>query len=103
MVLDGFDEHSGGDRGDVARMWSGVAARLVVRASATGFAIFVFTASARAQAAGTPFDQWSEGFRARALARGISAATYARVMRTLEPDRSVVDELPNQPELNEQL
>jgi membrane-bound lytic murein transglycosylase B len=50
-----------------------------------------------------PFEQWSEGFRARALARGISAATYARVMRRLEPDISVFDELHDQPEFNEQL
>ena len=84
-------------------MWSGVAARRSLKAIAAGLATLVVAASAHAQAAGMPFEQWSEGFRARALARGISAATYARVMRRLEPDISVFDELHDQPEFNEQL
>jgi lytic murein transglycosylase len=84
-------------------MWSGVAAQRSLKAIAAGLATLVVAASAHAQAAGMPFEQWSEGFRARALARGISAATYARVMRRLEPDISVFDELHDQPEFNEQL
>src|SRR5882724_5369286 len=84
-------------------MLSGVAAQRSLKAITAGFATLVFAASAHAQAARIPFEQWSEGFRARALARGISAATYARVMRRLEPDISVFDELHDQPEFNEQL
>ena len=40
---------------------------------------------ARAQGA-RPFPQWVEEFRPRALARGISDATYTRVMGSLKPD-----------------
>jgi len=58
---------------------------------------------ARAQTPKLPFDQWVAAFRARALARGISEATYARVMHGLKPDSTVFAELHNQPEFNEQL
>jgi lytic murein transglycosylase len=49
------------------------------------------------------FDQWREGFRARALARGVSEGTYIRVMSRIEPDMSVFEKLRKQPEFNEQL
>ena len=35
------------------------------------------------------FDQWRDNFRARALAKGISDATWTRVMGRIEPDMSV--------------
>jgi lytic murein transglycosylase len=54
-------------------------------------------------AAPAGFDQWREQFRARALAKGISAATWTRVMGHLEPDMSVFKQLRNQPEFNEQI
>ena len=37
------------------------------------------------------FDQWRDGFRARALAKGISEATWNRVMGRIEPDMSLVE------------
>src|SRR5258705_5669793 len=49
------------------------------------------------------FDQWRDGFRARALAKGISDATYTRVMGRIEPDMSVFKQMRNQPEFNEQI
>ena len=49
------------------------------------------------------FDRWREGFRARALARGISEGTYIRVMSRIEPDMSVFEKIRAQPEFNEQL
>jgi peptidoglycan lytic transglycosylase B len=50
-----------------------------------------------------PFAQWVATFRSRALARGISAATYDRVMGAVKPDTSVFEQIRNQPEFNEQL
>src|ERR1700674_766608 len=49
------------------------------------------------------FDQWRDGFRARALAKGISDATYSRVMGRIEPDMSVFKQMQRQPEFNEQI
>jgi membrane-bound lytic murein transglycosylase B len=49
------------------------------------------------------FDQWRDGFRARALAKGISEATYSRVMDRIEPDMSVFAQMASQPEFSEQL
>jgi lytic murein transglycosylase len=48
------------------------------------------------------FDQWRAAFRAKALARGITDATWTRVMGHLEPDMSVFAQMRNQPEFNEQ-
>ena len=49
------------------------------------------------------FAQWRDRFRAHALSKGISEATWARVMGRIEPDMSVFRELGNQPEFNEEL
>jgi lytic murein transglycosylase len=49
------------------------------------------------------FDQWRDNFRARALAKGISAATWTRVMGSIEPDMSVFRQMQKQPEFNEQI
>jgi lytic murein transglycosylase len=43
----------------------------------------------QAEAAATPFPKWVDTFKARALARGVSDATYTRVMNGLKPDTSV--------------
>jgi peptidoglycan lytic transglycosylase B len=48
------------------------------------------------------FDQWRDNFRARAIAKGISEATWNRVMGRIEPDMSVFNQMRNQPEFNEQ-
>jgi len=49
------------------------------------------------------FEQWVAAFRSRALARGVSDATYTRVMTGLKPDTSVYGLVRDQPEFNEQL
>ncbi|HTO59950.1 MAG TPA: lytic murein transglycosylase [Bradyrhizobium sp.] len=56
-----------------------------------------------AHAAPPGFDAWRDGFRTRALAKGISEATWTRAMAHVEPDMSVFKELRNQPEFNEQI
>ena len=56
-----------------------------------------------ARAASAAFTHWVDTFRAHALARGVSEATYTRVMGHLEPDTSVYAQLHNQDEFNEQL
>ncbi len=48
------------------------------------------------------FDKWREHFRARALAKGISEATWNRAMAHVEPDMSVFKEMQSQPEFTEQ-
>src|ERR1700759_14472 len=55
-----------------------------------------------ASAAPAGFDQWRDGFRARALGKGISEATWNRAMGRVEPDMTVFKEIRNQPEFNEQ-
>jgi membrane-bound lytic murein transglycosylase B len=55
-----------------------------------------------AVAAPPGFDQWRDRFRTRALAKGISEATYTRVMARLEPDMSVFEQMRDQPEFSEQ-
>ena len=49
------------------------------------------------------FEQWRDSFRPRALAKGISDATWNRVMGRIEPDMSVFKQMRNQPEFNEQI
>lgn len=56
-----------------------------------------------AQTAAQPFEQWVAAFRPRAKARGISDATYSRVMNGLKPDLTVFAQQKSQPEFNEQL
>nr|WP_246742994.1 lytic murein transglycosylase [Rhodomicrobium vannielii] len=50
-----------------------------------------------------PFSQWVEAFGARARSRGISGATYARVMGALKPDTSVYALDKAQPEFKEEV
>src|SRR3569623_3650101 len=56
-----------------------------------------------ALAAPPGFNEWREGFRARAMAKGISAATWQRAMARVEPDMTVFKQMRNQPEFHEQL
>src|SRR6202789_1656226 len=53
-------------------------------------------------AAPAGFDQWRDGFRARALAKGVSDATYTRVMGHIEPDMTASKQMQRQPEFNEE-
>jgi membrane-bound lytic murein transglycosylase B len=56
---------------------------------------------ASAQSSRQSFAQWVEAFRPRARARGISDATYNRVMGTLKPDTTVYALERSQPEFRE--
>jgi membrane-bound lytic murein transglycosylase B len=56
---------------------------------------------ARAFAVPPGFSNWLADFRGRAVRRGISAQTYAKVMNTLEPDLSVFEQFRAQPEFTE--
>jgi len=58
---------------------------------------------AHAQAAKLPFPRWVESFRARARARGVSDATYTRVMANLKPDMAVFALEREQPEFHEEV
>ena len=49
------------------------------------------------------FANWVAGFRARAIKRGISEATYNRVMNAVTPDTSVYALQRSQPEFTEQM
>jgi membrane-bound lytic murein transglycosylase B len=79
-----------------------VSRRTALQALAAATAL-ILPASGLAQSPQQPFDQWVEAFRARAIGRGISDATYTRVMHGLKPDTTVFEQLHNQPEFNEQL
>ncbi len=48
------------------------------------------------------FEAWRDAFRARALAKGITEATWNRAMARVEPDMSVFDQIGSQPEFTEQ-
>ncbi len=56
-----------------------------------------------AQDGGTAFERWIAAFRAKAMARGITADTYDRVMHGIHPDRTGLEAIHKQPEFNEQL
>jgi membrane-bound lytic murein transglycosylase B len=60
-------------------------------------------APALAQRAGQSFERWVVAFKPRALARGVSSATYDRVMGGLKPDNSVFALQRAQPEFTEQI
>ena len=80
-----------------------LARRDLLTAALGGPISLAFGDRAFAQVAAQPFAQWVDSFRARALARGISDATYTRVMGGLKPDTSVFTEIRSQPEFNQQL
>jgi lytic murein transglycosylase len=82
---------------------SNLSRRHWLAAALTAAASFALPAGVLAQSATQPFEQWVVAFRARALARGISASTYARVMGNVKPDNSVFAAIRSQPEFNEQL
>jgi membrane-bound lytic murein transglycosylase B len=77
------------------RMWlRGALASVLVPAAAP---------AAPAQSAHLTFAQWVAAFRPRALRRGISEATYDRVMGGLKPDMAVFALQRAQPEFTEEL
>jgi membrane-bound lytic murein transglycosylase B len=80
-----------------------IARRQLLKSALFGAATFSFGAPAFAQSAAQPFEQWVGAFHAKAAAKGISDATYQRVMGNLKPDTSVFKEIRSQPEFNQQL
>jgi membrane-bound lytic murein transglycosylase B len=75
-----------------ALLASGLAASAVLAPPVAAFAV-----------APPGFNQWREGFRTRALAKGISEATWTHVMGRIEPDMTVFKEMQDQPEFSEQI
>ena len=69
--------------------------------TAAGATAVLAAAPGLGQAATTPFPEWVESFRPRALARGVSDATYRRVMGGVQPDTSVYALDRAQPEFTE--
>jgi membrane-bound lytic murein transglycosylase B len=70
----------------------------------SGFAAGALLVRPLAALAASPpgFDRWRDGFRARALAKGISEATWARVMDHIQPDMTVFAQMKSQPEFTEE-
>jgi membrane-bound lytic murein transglycosylase B len=78
-----------------------VIARRSLLGTALGALAAVAAAPVLGQSSSLTFAQWSEKFRPRARARGVSEATYARVMGSLKPDTSVYALQQAQPEFKE--
>lgn len=76
--------------------------RALLRSGIGGAAALALPFGALA-AAPAGFEKWREHFRARAHAKGISDATWTRVMGRIEPDMSVFKEMQNQPEFSEEI
>jgi membrane-bound lytic murein transglycosylase B len=77
--------------------------REVLGAIAGAAATLANAGAAQAQSSSIPFPQWVAAFRGRALARGISGATYDRVMASVKPDTTVFEQIRNQPEFKEEI
>jgi lytic murein transglycosylase len=75
--------------------------RALLRAGLGATAWLAQPLAARA-AAPAGFDHWRNNFRSRALAKGISEATWNRVMGRIEPDMTVFKEMQSQPEFTEE-
>ena len=76
--------------------------RLWLQGVFAGATTLALGSSGHPQAARRPFPQWVAAFRPRALARGVSGATYDRVMGALKPDTSVYALQGSQPEFQEE-
>jgi membrane-bound lytic murein transglycosylase B len=74
--------------------------RTLLRSSVAMAALFALPLVARA-AKQQGFDAWREHFHSRALAKGISEATWNRAMARVQPDTSVFKEFESQPEFTE--
>ncbi len=76
--------------------------RAVLLAGASAL-VTLATGAARAQGAPSGFDQWVIAFRPKAVARGVSEATYTRVMTGIKPDTAVYALIARQDEFAEAL
>ncbi len=80
-----------------------IARRTSLKAIAGAFVGLIAPGAASAQTTRMPFDQWIAAFRAKALAHGITEATYTRVMGGMHPDTAGLAAIRSQPEFSEQL
>src|SRR3984957_16960202 len=69
----------------------------------SGLAVALLAQPLAAIAASVGFEKWREQFHPRAIAKGISEATWNRVMARIAPDMTVFKEMGDQPEFNEQI
>lgn len=81
-----------------------VSRRACLAAALGGAAAFAhpFVPAAKAEQSAA-FSRWVHAFRTRAIKRGISEATYDRVMGSVTPDTSVYAQFNAQPEFTEQV
>src|SRR5579883_3322199 len=98
-----FDTGAGSDHNSAPLFCNPVAMmtfsrRFLLKAGLAAAASAALHGPGLAQSAHMPFAQWVESFRSRARARGISDATYRRVMGSLKPDMTVYDLDKAQPE-----
>ena len=77
--------------------------RRALLGGAFGVAANMLLGSAAFAAQSPGFARWVAGFRDQALRRGVSAATYDRVMNTVTPDTAVYELQRRQPEFTEQM
>ena len=78
-----------------------IARRKVLIASLGALVVWVTGGRSSAQSLRPGFAEWVDRFRSRARARGISEATYSRVMGSVKPDTAVYALQRSQPEFRE--
>jgi len=78
-----------------------IARRTVLVAALGAIAASATCGTSLGQSSPLTFAQWVERFRPRARARGISEATYSRVMGAIKPDTEVYALQRSQPEFRE--
>ncbi len=77
--------------------------RALLRSAGFGAGALLARPLAALAAAPSGFDRWRDNFRSRALAKGISEATWTRAMGHVEPDMSVFKQMGDQPEFSEEI
>jgi membrane-bound lytic murein transglycosylase B len=77
--------------------------RALISGALAAAASLALGARSLAQPANAAFAHWVAAFRARAIKRGISPATYARVMNSVTPDMDALAQVRAQPEFTEKL
>ena len=80
-----------------------LARRASLKAIAGAFAGLLLPGAADAAGTANSFEQWIAAFRERAIARGITPETYARVMSGLKPDTTGLEAIRHQAEFSLQL
>ena len=77
--------------------------RHLIRAMLGAFTAVLCAGPVNAQSPRLPFSRWLERLRARAGARGVSEATFTRIMGAIKPDTAVYALERAQPEFHEEL